>query len=180
MMQNDNNKNAIPLSGLKRRQQRARRYTCINSSIKQTNKKIPHISVNLRKWILLWFTKCNDYSHFKGEEKEKTKEMDRLPWWLSGKESACSCRRCRFDAWVGKIVWRREWQPLSSILGWGRVKELDAAEQLNKTNNKEVDTCPRHYSNTNVGAGIKPDSSPHCTEPERQEFEYGQKIGDWL
>ena len=119
-------------------------------------------------------------SHFKGEEKEKTKEMDRLPWWLSGKESACPCRRCKFDAWVGKIVWRREWQPLSSILGWGRVKELDAAEQLNKTNNKEVDTCPRHYSNTNVGAGIKPDSSPHCTEPERQEFKYGQKIGDWF
>ena len=28
------------------------------------------------------------------------------------KESACQCRRCRFDPWVGKIPWRRKWQPL--------------------------------------------------------------------
>ena len=26
-----------------------------------------------------------------------------LPIWLSGKESTCQCRRCRFDPWVGKI-----------------------------------------------------------------------------
>ena len=32
----------------------------------------------------------------------------------SGKESACKCRRhkrCRFNPWVGKIPWRRAWQP---------------------------------------------------------------------
>ena len=33
-----------------------------------------------------------------------------LPWWLSGKESTCQCRRCKFDPWVGKISWRRKWQ----------------------------------------------------------------------
>ena len=27
------------------------------------------------------------------------------------KESACQCRRCRIDPWVGKIPWRRKWQP---------------------------------------------------------------------
>ena len=32
-----------------------------------------------------------------------------LPWWLSGKESAWLCRRCRFDPWVKKIPWRRKW-----------------------------------------------------------------------
>jgi len=26
-----------------------------------------------------------------------------LPWWLSGKESACQCRRCGFDPCSGKI-----------------------------------------------------------------------------
>ena len=34
--------------------------------------------------------------------------------WLSGKEFACQCRRCRrcgFHPWVGKIPWRRERQP---------------------------------------------------------------------
>ena len=26
-----------------------------------------------------------------------------LPWWLSGKQSSCECRRHRFDPWSGKI-----------------------------------------------------------------------------
>ena len=34
-----------------------------------------------------------------------------LTWWLSGKESLCWCRRCGFIPWVGKIPWRRKWQP---------------------------------------------------------------------
>ena len=36
---------------------------------------------------------------------------DGLPWWLRGRESTCRCRRCRLDSWVGKILWRRKWQP---------------------------------------------------------------------
>ena len=39
-----------------------------------------------------------------------------LPWWLSGKESACQCRRHRFDLWVGEIPWRRKWQPTPVFL----------------------------------------------------------------
>ena len=35
-------------------------------------------------------------------------ESQRLPWCLSGKETACLCRRHGFDPWVGKIRWRRE------------------------------------------------------------------------
>ena len=32
------------------------------------------------------------------------KEKDlRLPWWLSGGESSCQCRRCRFYPWSWKI-----------------------------------------------------------------------------
>ena len=36
--------------------------------------------------------------------------------WLSGKESACPSRRHRFDPWVGKIPWRRKWQPIPVFL----------------------------------------------------------------
>ena len=39
-----------------------------------------------------------------------------LPWWLSGKKSACQYRRLRFDPWVGKILWRRKWQPTPLFL----------------------------------------------------------------
>ena len=30
---------------------------------------------------------------------------------LSGKQSACQCRRCGFSLWVGKSPWRRKWLP---------------------------------------------------------------------
>ena len=36
--------------------------------------------------------------------------------WLSGKESACHCRRHWFDPWVGMIPWRRKWQPAPVFL----------------------------------------------------------------
>ena len=42
----------------------------------------------------------------------------RSPWWLSGKESACQCRRRRSRPWSGKIRWRREWQSTPVFLGF--------------------------------------------------------------
>ena len=36
--------------------------------------------------------------------------------WLSGKESACQCRRRKFHPWSGKISWRRKWQPTPVFL----------------------------------------------------------------
>ena len=66
-----------------------------------------------------------------------------LPRWLSGKEYVCQCRRCRFSPLVGKIPWRRKWQPTLVFLPgqshgqrslvdyspWGG-KELVTPEQL--------------------------------------------------
>ena len=37
-----------------------------------------------------------------------------FPGGDSGKEPVCQCRRCRrcgFDPWIGKLPWRRRWQP---------------------------------------------------------------------
>ena len=65
----------------------------------------------------------------------------------SGKESTWQCRRhwrCMFDPWVGKIPWRRKWQPtpvvfpgklhgqrsLEGYNPWG-CKELGTTEWLN-------------------------------------------------
>ena len=42
-----------------------------------------------------------------------------FPRRLSGKEPACQCRRLSrrtFDPWVGKIPWRRAWQPTPVLL----------------------------------------------------------------
>ena len=66
-----------------------------------------------------------------------------LPRWLSGKESACQCRRHRrhgFDPWVGKIPWSRKWNPLwysclgiSMNRGAWRAAAHRVAEQLEMT-----------------------------------------------
>ena len=39
-----------------------------------------------------------------------------LPWWLCGKESACQCKRHRFDPWVRKIPWKRKQLPTPEFL----------------------------------------------------------------
>ena len=38
------------------------------------------------------------------------------PRWLGGKEPACQYRRLGFNPWVGKIPWRRNWQPTPVFL----------------------------------------------------------------
>jgi len=41
------------------------------------------------------------------------------PQWLSGKSMHLQCRRhrrYRLDPWVGKIPWRRKWQPTPAFL----------------------------------------------------------------
>jgi len=40
-----------------------------------------------------------------------------LPRRDSDKEFTCQFRRCGFHPWVGKIPWRRKWQP-THILAW--------------------------------------------------------------
>ena len=61
--------------------------------------------------------------------------------WFSDEEPACQHRRCGFHPWVGRIPWRRKWQPISvflpgkpcgqrSLVGyspWGR-KESDTVK----------------------------------------------------
>ena len=68
-----------------------------------------------------------------------------LSKWLSGKESACQCRRHRFHPWVEKIPWRRKWQPTPvflpgkshgqrSLVGCGPLghRESDTTERLTR------------------------------------------------
>ena len=39
-----------------------------------------------------------------------------VSWWLNGEEPACHGRRPVFNPWVGKIPWRRKWQPTPVFL----------------------------------------------------------------
>ena len=56
--------------------------------------------------------------HFAKIKRILTSPFTGLSWWLKSEESACQCRRCGFDPWVGKIPWEENGNPLQySCLG---------------------------------------------------------------
>ena len=67
---------------------------------------------------------------------------NRFPRLLSGKESACQCRRCRrgrFDPWVGKLSWRKKWQPTPESL-LGEIPWTEYPGGLQSMGSQELDT----------------------------------------
>ena len=52
-----------------------------------------------------------------------------LSWQLSGQESACQCRRHRFDSWFGKIPLEKEMAAHSSMLAW-EISWTGGAQQI--------------------------------------------------
>ena len=76
-----------------------------------------------------------------------------VPGGSDGKSVCLQCRRPGFDLWVGKIPWRRKWQPTPVLLagkshGWRSLvdynpwghKESDTNEQLHFQRNCSVCT----------------------------------------
>ena len=63
----------------------------------------------------------------------------------SGKEPTCQCRRCKrcgFDLWVGKIPWRRKWQPPPVF--WPREfhrQEPDRLQSMESESDTTEHTC---------------------------------------
>ena len=110
-------------------------------------------------WSLIPFSKLKSYTFLQNTKMKPNHSyhgkikysctVARLPGWHSGKEFACQCRRrrrCGFDSWVGKIPWRRTWQPTPvllpgesrgqrSLVGYSpwNHKESDAAEATEYT-----------------------------------------------
>ena len=57
-----------------------------------------------------------------------------LPSWLSGKEFACQCRRCRFHPWVRKLPWRRKWQPIIETSDYGKMFDFRYCNKIASEN----------------------------------------------
>ena len=75
-----------------------------------------------------------------------TQCINDFPGGSDSKESACNAGEPRFNNWVGKIPWRRKWQPTlvflpgkshghRSLVGYNPqgFKELDMTERLTHT-----------------------------------------------
>ena len=90
------------------------------------------------------FLNTGNSSVYSWVRSSKAYQIKAFPGGPTEKEPTCQCRRCGFDPWVGKIPWRREWQPTlvclpgeshgqRSLVGdstWGR-KEWITTEWLN-------------------------------------------------
>ena len=64
-----------------------------------------------------------------------------LPRWYSGKQSMCQCRRykrCKFDLWIGKIPWRKAWQPIPVFLP-GKFHGQRSLADYSPCGHKELD-----------------------------------------
>ena len=90
-----------------------------NTRLKVIWEKKSYIDKKRKKhqsWSNLFLSLASD--HMKTERKMVTIYKG-FPGGTSGKEPACQCRRhkrCRFDPWIGKIPWRRVWQPTPGFL----------------------------------------------------------------
>ena len=120
--------------------------------------KIYHFGIRIMlSWIQLR-SRCKESSQPSSYSlKSRTYIFKELPWWLNGKETPCKCRSHGFDPWVGKISWKRKWQPTPvflpgksqgrrSLVGycpWGR-KESDTTERLHYRYN----LCIAHFTLT--------------------------------
>ena len=57
--------------------------------------------------------------------------------WLK-KKSAFQCKRCEFDPWVGKIPWRRKWQP-SPVFLPGKIPQKEEPGEPQSMESQELD-----------------------------------------
>ena len=70
-----------------------------------------------------------------------------LPRWLSGKKSACQCRGLGFEPCIGKIPWRRKWQPTPVFLP-GKSHGQRSLTGCRPRGHKESDTT--YWLNNNL------------------------------
>ena len=65
---------------------------------------VRQVMSNMVLVISVYFPNFLEYTQFYHQKYIfKNCDLEALPWWLSSKESACQCRRHRFNPWSGKI-----------------------------------------------------------------------------
>ena len=77
------------------------------------NSEVSEITPHASYQVSLLFIHTHTHTHI---QTHTCIAKNRLPLWLSGKESTCQCERWRFTPEVGKIPRRRKWQPTPVFL----------------------------------------------------------------
>ena len=124
---------------------------------------------------MFWPTQYK-YGELIGEFPSGPVVRNRLPRWLSGKESACQCRRLGFDSWSGKIPWGRKCQPTPVFLlgkshGQRRLagysprghKESDETENRSRVIRKQFGNKPMQFSSVQSLSRVQLFATPQTT-----------------
>ena len=83
------------------------------------------------------------------------RSMRGLPGGSVVKNSPANCRRHRrrrFDLWVGRIPWRRKWQPPSSVLTWRIpwIEEPGGLQSMGSQSRTQLSMCTRMHAHLHV------------------------------
>ena len=119
-----------------------------------------------------------------------------LPSWLSGKESSCQgriLRKHKFNSWVGKIPWRRKWQPIPVFLpgkfhgqrrleGWSSwgLKELDTAELLSRHGNEPTKATCIGSCRTSLTQLLSPQLTPKQGHHKQGHHKQGHRSSQFF
>ena len=101
-----------------------------------------------------WHTALEKHPEVVEHAEREMQSGSRRRYWTwggaSGKEPTSQCRRCKrygFDPWVGKIPWRRTWQPAPVFLP-GESHGQRSLGSYSPWNHKESDTTERQHACT--------------------------------
>ena len=116
-----------------------------NPALPHCRQMLYHLSHQERRWLSRGKTKSNRCSFLSWSL--QSSNLKSLPTvWLRRWSICLHCGRPRFEPWVGKILWRRKWQPTPVLLPgkshgqrspvgyspWGH-KESETTERLHFT-----------------------------------------------
>ena len=71
-------------------------------------------------------------------------------------ESACQCRRQGFDLWIGKIPWRRKWQPTPVFLLKNPMDRGAWQATVHEVKKSQVQLCNRTCMPSHSAYGVCP------------------------
>ena len=76
-----------------------------------------------------------------------------FPRWHTGKQIACQCRKHKrhgFNSWVGKMPWKRKWQPALVVLP-GKSLEKGTWQAIGHRDHKKSDMTEHTHTHTHNG-----------------------------
>ena len=107
---------------------------------------IRFIKLASMKWKILEIFKLVQRGNMRQIKSYLFKRQQELPWWLSGRESRCQCRRHGFDPWSGRIPHAVEHLKSTSHSSWAHSLEPGSRKYWAHVPQLLKAACPRAHA----------------------------------